>query len=325
MSRVLAGGDRVAPETRRRVIEAAEELRWRPSRPARALAGQRHGAVGIVFPDLSGPYYAQVIGGFEQQVVEHRSAVLVLATHGRENCDDLVEDLAAQTDGLVVMGRTITDDAVLNIQRTGVPVVLLARPPLPGAPAVRAENTAAAEAVTGHLLGHGFTRLAFLGDPDSSPDVRERWLGFLQAHRSAGLPQPAAPVSCGGFQPEHGYKGALELLHARGNVDGLVCANDELASGAYQAAQACRLDIPADVAVTGWDDIPIAGHLVPRLTTVRQPMRELGAQAAALLFERIAGGKPKSVLLPTSLVVRESCGCKEHKVGTALGVQENEH
>jgi LacI family transcriptional regulator len=309
VSRVLGDTGPVAPETRRRVLQAVAELRWRPSRPARALAGSGHEAVGIVFPDLAGPYYAQVIRGFERQAVDHRSAVLVLATHGRENCEDMVDDLAARVDGLVVMGRTIPDDAVIELEASGVPVVLLARPPVSGALAVRAENALAAEALTTHLLGHGLERLSFLGDPDSSPDVRERWLGFVQAHRSADLTPPGAPVSCSGFEPEHGYKGALDALQGQGEVDGLVCANDELASGAYRAAETCGLSIPADVAVTGWDDIPIAGHLAPRLTTVRQPMRELGARAAALLFERIGGGEPESVVLPTSLVVRGSCGC----------------
>jgi LacI family transcriptional regulator len=315
VSRVLRGSAPVAAETRRRVLEAADELRWRPSRLARAFTRQTHDAVGIVFPDISGPYYSQVIRGFEAQAVERTWAVLILGTHGRHHADELVYDLADRVDGLLVMGRTIADAVVQEIDRPDMPVVLLARPPIAGIPAVRAANVAPAEALTRHILDHGRRHLAFLGDPDLSPDVRERWNGFRRALRRAGVAVPAAPVPCGGFDVEHGHKAGLGLLGRTEPLDAVVCANDEVASGLYLAAEASGVRVPRDVALAGWDDSPVAAHLEPRLTTVRQPMHQLGTRAAGLLFDRIEGRPVASTVLRTSLVVRESCGCRRQTRG----------
>ncbi len=312
VSRVLHGTAPVADETRGRVLAAADELRWRPSRLARAFVAQRHGAVGIVFPELSGPYYARVIAGFEDRAAEHRSAVLILATHGRENAGELVSDLADRVDGLVVMGRTVSDAVVTSIASHDVPIVLLARPPLGDLAGVRAENSAPADALAQHLLSHGRRQLVFVGDPTRSPDVGERWRGVRCALRRAGIDTSRALVPCDGFDVEHGYKAALDLFASGIAVDAVMCANDEVASGVLQAAAAHGLRVPEDIVITGWDDTPLAARAHPPLTTVRQPMHELGARAAALLFERIEGRPVTSVVLRASVVRRASCGCPPH-------------
>ncbi|MGH2699621.1 MAG: LacI family DNA-binding transcriptional regulator [Actinomycetota bacterium] len=311
VSRVLSGTRPVAPETKMRVLEAAASLKWRPSRIARALAGEKHDAVAIVFPNLSGPYYAEVIRGFEEAAVEHGSATFVLATHGRDNGDEMVRELAERCDGVVIMGRTVSDELVSDLVGLGAPVVVLARPPVSAAPAVRSENRAPSLSLTSHLLEHGRSRLRFLGDPDLSPDLHQRWLGFGEAHRKAGLTAPDEPDACGGFEEEHGYKAALDLLQRDARVDGLVCGNDQLASGAYRAAETSGAAIPGDVAITGWDGIAASRLLVPPLTTVHQPMRELGATACRVLVQRIEQPEevPHNVTLPTEVVIRSSCGC----------------
>jgi LacI family transcriptional regulator len=311
VSRVLRGSAPVSEATRRRVLDAADELRWRPSRLARAFVEQAHGAIGIVFPDLAGPYYSLVIQGFEHQAVEHNRAVLILGTHGRPHADELVHDLADRVDGLVVMGRTVSDEFVAALERPGLPVVLLARPPVGSIPAVRAANVVAAESLAGHLIDHGYHEIAFLGDPDLSPDVKQRWQGVRRALRRVGRTVPRHPIACGGLDVDHGYKAGLALLSEGNAPRAVMCANDEVASGLLAAAEASGLRVPADLAVTGWDDTSMAGRLEPPLTTVRQPMRELGARAAAILFDRIEGRSAASVVLRTSVVIRESCGCPE--------------
>ena len=308
VSRALRDDPRVTASTRQRVLTAAEELNWWPSRAAQALAGEAHGAVAIVFPDLTGPYYAGVIAGFESEVVHRGSAVMVLATHGRSASEQLVRDLSTRIDGVVIMDQTIPDSTVEDVA-ADVSVIMLARPALPGVAAVHSENTNTAIALTRHLFGHGLRKLRFLGDLDLTPDVRQRWAGFVAAHVAEDLPAPTGPVPCGGFELENGYRAALELLENE-DVDALVCANDELASGVYLAAAELGINVPTDLAVTGWDDIDIAGHLTPRLTTVRQPVRELGAAAARLLFERIASREVTDELIATEVVIRESCGCQ---------------
>jgi LacI family transcriptional regulator len=309
VSRTLRGSDLVVPETRAKVLAAAEQLNFTPSRLGRSLAEGRHAANGIVFPDLVGPYYAEVVLGYEEAASKLGRSVIILTTHGRRDAAAQVQDLAGRVDGLVIMGRTVSDEVVADLARTGVPIVLLARDPVGELDTISAENEATAKMLTEHLLGHGHRRLAFLGSPAEAPDVAGRYRGFVSA-----LGKAPAPTRCG-FDVDAGHAAAQRLLKARARPDAIVCANDELALGVHLAATEAGLRIPTDVAVVGWDDVMAARFV--GLTTARQPMRELGAAAARRLHERIANrlqdrdadaGTALRQVLPTQLVVRHSCG-----------------
>ena len=323
VSRALRGSPLVAAPTRQRVLEVAGELRFRPSRAGRALAEGQHAANGIVFPDLSGPYYAEVVLGYEEVVAELGRSVLILTTHGRDGATERVLELSGRVDGMVIMGRTVGDDVVAGIADTGLPLVLLARPPLvvvDGRPSpvstVNSDNDGCAVILTEHLLGHGYRRLTFLGDPDESPDVAGRYAGFLTAIDGAAIDGTAIDgteatgelVRCA-FDVDAGEAAAREVLGDPPRPDALVCANDEVALGVLRAADALGIAVPGELAVTGWDDI-MAAHYA-RLTTVRQPMRELGALAARWLDQRITGAAPqvRHEVLRTEPVIRASCGC----------------
>jgi LacI family transcriptional regulator len=315
VSRVQRGDGPVADKTRAKVAHSIKTLGYRPSPNARSLAANRHEASGIVFPDLSGPYYSEVIYGFEREAFEARQSVLILGTHARDGADDLVLDLAGRVDGLVIMGRTVPDRLVAQLGQMKMPVVVLARPAVDGADTVRAENHDSAIELVNHMFGHGLGDLLFVGDPDASPDVAERWAGFLDAHRRTGRPRPASPLVSD--LTEGGGRTAVRARVSTGLKGGtlpagLVCANDEIALGALRAAHELGIQVPGQLAITGWDDIPVAALVSPTLTTIRQPMRELGSTAAVLLAERISAGRrePRHVLLPTSLVLRASCGCQ---------------
>lgn len=317
MSRVQRGSAPVAERTRRRVEEAIRALRYTPSRLGRSLAERRHAALGIVFPDLSGPYFGEVIHGFEVAAGDAEHGVLILSTHGREAAAERVRELATRVDGLLVLGRTVPDSTIAELRRTGVPVVLLARPAVAGVDSVRAENRQAAEELTRHVIArHGHRRIAYIGDPDGSPDGAERWEGFVAAHRALGIERPLEPMPSS-YREQEGYAAAHAALGDSRRPTALFCANDEIALGAYAAAQERRVAIGRALAITGWDDIPLAPHLSPPLTTVRQPMRELGARGARVLErrikERMDGGRsrpPVEEVLGTRLVIRASCGCR---------------
>ncbi|GAB3418644.1 LacI family DNA-binding transcriptional regulator [Flindersiella endophytica] len=309
VSRALRGSDLVAPATRERIERAARELHFVPSRPARSLAEGRQAANGIVFPDLSGPYYADVVLGYEEAAAELGRSVLILATHRRLNAAELVRDLASRVDGMVIMGRTVSDDVVRGIATSGVPVVLLARPAVDDLDVIGADNAGPARDLTGHLLAHGYRRFGFLGDPDSSPDVEQRWHGLRAALTESGQPAPDRPFACA-LNETAGRNAATAALLGPDPPDVLVCANDEIALGAMLAAEELGSGVPGDLAITGWDDIMAARHVRPALTTLRQPMRELGAQAARTLDLRLTdpGAPATRVTLRTELVVRASCG-----------------
>ncbi|HEY7202153.1 MAG TPA: LacI family DNA-binding transcriptional regulator [Candidatus Dormibacteraeota bacterium] len=322
VSRVLGGDPRVRPRTVERVLESARAVGYRLNGAARALATRRHGSIGVVFPNLSGPYYAGVILGLEETANAVGCSVLIAGTHGRGGSEDLVRELATKVDGLVLFGRTVPDGLVAELVGRRVPVVLLARPQAASAITVRAENRRSAGALTAHLLGHGHERIAFIGDPGSSPDADERWTGYRDAHLAAGMGAPAEPDVCA-FREADGHRAARLALSRRPAPTALLCASDEIAMGAYAAAAELRLSVPGDVAITGWDDIPVARFLSPPLTTVRQPLTELGTRAATLLLAAIDGeggageetGEGAVATLATRIVIRGSCGCEVEKEG----------
>lgn len=310
VSRVLQGHDNVRPGTRDRVHAAIEELHFRPNRLGRSLAERRHAANGIVFPDLSGPYYAEVVLGYEAVAAELGRSVLILTTHGRKAAPSMVEDMAGRCDGLVVMGRTVPDEVVARLAARGLPLVLLARPAVGDIDSVQAENAGSATRLAELVVGGGARRIVFVGDPQSSPDVQERCESLTRvAGKAPDVTLDVVPPS--GFGEADGAAVATAALVAGDLPDAYVCANDELALGVLAVLREHGVDVPGRVQVTGWDDVMAARYA--GLTTVRQPMRELGATAARLLDERITGSRtdPRHDVLPTQLVVRTSTSRKE--------------
>jgi len=303
VSRVMHGHTNVTDSTRARVQAAVAELEFTPSRLGRSLAERRHAANGIVFPDLSGPYYAEVVLGYESVAADLGRSVLILSTHGRSAAPAMVEEMAQRCDGLVVMGRTVEDDVVERLAARGVPLVLLARPEVAGIDSVRSDNAACAATLLRHLADQGVRTAALVGDATYSPDVAERWAGAESVAADAGITLELLAVTT--FSEESGAEVATRALDA-GLPDALVCANDELALGLLGELARRGVDVPGDVLVTGWDDIMAARYA--GLTTVRQSMRGLGETAALLLDEVISGrrSEPRHEVLPTELVVRSS-------------------
>jgi LacI family transcriptional regulator len=311
VSRVSRGIGQVSPETRRRVLETINTHGYRPSHLGRALAQRRHGALGLVFPGLSGPYYAELIQGFESEAVETRTSVHIVCTHLRRDSAEQVLEMARRVDGVAVLGGTV-DDATLSKLAESMPVVVIGGAAPDGIASVRVDNTSAAAELTRHLLDvHGLRELAFVGTPTGSPDVTERWQGFRDAHRQVGIPVPRRPIRVA--MQQHDGVIAIEKLIRDGDPlpQGIVCANDELALGVLVGALARGVVVPGDLAITGFDHVPMAALVSPPLTTVRQPIRELAATAARMLLHDAAGDllSPDPVVLPTSLVVQSSCGC----------------
>ncbi|MGI8667823.1 MAG: LacI family DNA-binding transcriptional regulator [Jatrophihabitans sp.] len=322
VSRVMRDGIGFSEPTRQRVLESAAELGWLPNGSARGLAERRVGIVGLLFPDLgkdaeaeseSPLFVDQVIRGAERAATLAGDAVLIAATEGATG-RELARSVASKVDGLVVTARSLSSRDLAAIARS-VPVVLIAaqagRPKLD---AVSADNHGGSRSVTEHLLQvHGYRELAFVAGPARSPDSMQRFDGFRAALAAAGLPVPAAPDAYGGFTEAGGERALREILDRPGRPpQAVVFGNDEMAIGALPVFAEHKLRIPADVAVTGFDDIASARHVRPGLTTVRQPMRQLGEQAVRMLLDRLREpqGSRQTLVLPTQLQLRRSCGCR---------------
>jgi LacI family transcriptional regulator len=277
-----------------------------------------------VLPDLAGPFYGDLLMGYERWAGEHGQSVVITVTHGTPDPRRTVRDLAGRVDGIVVHGNALDLPTIQGLRKAGVPLVLIAHPPVTGCDSVRTESAASAEALTTRLLDHGRRNLLFVGDPASSYDVSERYAGFAKALRRRGIEVPK-PVQVP-LTEEAGRQVAEKVLQAMtrsprtpreagadvvGRVpDGLVCANDELALAALTTLAAHDVAVPDDIVVTGWDDVMAARYVSPGLTTVRQPMAELGQVAAERLHERVTGERTRARndVLATQLVLRDSCG-----------------
>jgi LacI family transcriptional regulator len=313
VSRVLQGGSVVSEATRQKVLEAVEALHYVPLGAARSLAVRHHEAYGLVIPELTGPYYSELLMGFETRAAELGQSVILLLADGKHDLPRAVGHLATRVDGVAVLGAAAMPPTLARALRGRKPVVVIAG----SSPAraddaaehVVAENLDSSEQLTAHVLEHGRSRLLYIGDPDQAPDIHDRYAGFVAAHTARGL-VGAEPVRVP-FREHEGVAVADRILAGELDAGALVCANDELALSIMTRLQDAGRDVPGDVAVVGWDDVMTSRYVRPGLTTVRQPVHELGVLAAERLHQRVDGADPlpAPVVLPTELVLRGSCGC----------------
>ncbi|HET8987148.1 MAG TPA: LacI family DNA-binding transcriptional regulator [Humibacillus sp.] len=305
VSRVLQGSPLVSDETRRKVLASMAELDYVPSGAARSLAVRHHETHGLVLPELDGPYYSELLVGFETRAAELDQSVMLVIAGTKSDRARAVANLARRVDGIAVFGA----DTPPRVAQGSRPVVVIAGYAQAGVEAIAAENVESARNLAHHLFDHGRSRLVFLGDTDAAPDVHERYQGFVEAHQSRGL-RAAEPVPVE-FREHEGTAFAERLLAGDVNADAVVCGNDELALATMIRLLDGGIDVPADVAVVGWDDVMTSRYVRPGLTTVRQPVKQLGALAAERLHQLVTGATPRTErqVLPTELVIRSSCGC----------------
>jgi LacI family transcriptional regulator len=322
VSRVMQSGTGFSEATRTRVLEAAADLGWVPSGTARGLAARRVGIVGLLFPDLgkdadlesdSPLFVDQVIRGAERAATLAGDAVLIASTHssaGRE----LALRVAGKVDGLVVTAPALSNSDLASIARSVPVVVITSRPARGDYDVISADNRGGCAALTQHLLMvHGYREIAFVAGPRRSPDSAERFAGFRAAMRAADAPAVESPEAYGDFTEAGGARAMSEILAGRRLPPrAVVFGNDEMAIGGLRVLHDAGLRVPGDVALTGFDDISSARHVRPNLTTVRQPMRNLGEEAVRTLLARIGdpAGQRRTLTLPTEVVVRRSCGCR---------------
>lgn len=309
VSRVLQGSASASESTRTKVRSAAQELGYSPPDRPRRPTVLRHEAHGLVLSELAGSDYSELVTGYESAAAALGQRVVLVLTRRRDDATAAVLSLAKRVDGLVIGAGTVPDSVAHSLARA-LPVVLLARNDVVGCDSLRVDNVDSAALVTAHLFQHGRSRLVFVGDPDSSPDVSQRYTGFRNAHVVADVPLRRPPLRVPLIEGA-GVQVAEEILRRRVKIDGLVCANDTLALAIMKRLQDNMFHIPDDLAIAGWDDVPAARYISPALTTVRQPMHDLGRLSAERLHARIAGGQPvgEPEVLATRIILRSSCGC----------------
>lgn len=311
VSRVVNGKTDVSEETRQRVLEVIDRLGYRPSGIARSLATRRTGTIGLVVPDISNPFFSDVARGVATEA--YRDDYTVFLCSSEEDAVrelDLLHSLEEKrVDGLILCSSRL-DDETLAAALAHFPSAVLVnrRIKRPEIGAVLADDEAGAQLLVAHLVRSERRYIGFLAGPPTSHSGLARLRGYQAALAGAGLPcddalrRFCAPMVSGGLDA------ALALLADHPHMDALFCYNDLVAVGALQACARLGRRVPDDVAVTGFDDIPLAALVTPALTTCCVPRYELGTQATQLLLTQIDNGpaEHREVLAPVALVLRAS-------------------
>jgi len=320
-SRAINRTGYVSEEVRERVLKAAKLLKYRPNMQARYLKGQPLKAIGIMLPDIANPFSSELVNGM-MEVFDKAgySAFIALGGRGveRERAG-LQAFVDHRVDGLLVatLGTEVGDEVLKELSDQGIPIVTVGRPVKDAeVDCVTADHWQGAFDATAHLLKLGHKRIGFIGIAAEDAHTLLRYQGYRAAIEKAGLKvQPeytVGPAYAPAFATqEDGYEGMVRLAGRKKPPTAVLARNDFAAIGALHAAHRLGLAVPGQIAIAGFDDIPLAAYATPPLTTVRQPIAEQGRIAAVWLLDRIEGrltGACQSQTMGCELVVRESTG-----------------
>lgn len=313
VSRVLTGTRRVSGETKTAVLAAAEKLGYRTNYLASALRRQATRTLGMVIPRIANPYFIALVQTIEESAQAQGYEVLLC-----DSTDDTATErrrvralLSRQVEGIIIIpcDEKGSAETVREALRE-VPVVTLDRS-IRGIAMdqVCVDNRAGIIAIIDHLAGKARHRLSFVGAKQTVSTARERMEAYRDYVREFD-PASAERIWLGEFTVEWGEEAATRILAEGSPPDAVVCGNDLIAAGVIRTLRARGLDVPGDIAVTGFDDIELCRFIEPAITTVHQPLRDIGAEGARKLFARIEGtsGPPVRLRIVPRLVVRSSSG-----------------
>jgi LacI family transcriptional regulator len=279
VSRALNGLENVSEKTRERVAEAARELGYVPHAGARSLSLARTHAVGVVLPDLHGEFFSEIVRGMDREAGRH-GYLLLLSTLHPEHGTTVLGALRGRVEGLIVMAPHLDAVDLAAALPRALPALLINTRGISGGhPAIHIGNAAGVQAVMDHLIGLGRRRLVHIAGPADNIDAQERAEAFRKAAQAANC---EFEIVAGDFSEESGEAAVTDLMTRGVMFDAIFGANDNMAIGALQALRAAGVRVPDDVAIAGFDDIPLARHV--SLTTVQVRIAELGERAIARLI-----------------------------------------
>lgn len=306
VSRVLNRLGNVSEKTQTRVTDAVRELGYIPHAGARSLSLARTNAIGVVLPDFHGEFFSEIVRGMDREASRHGYMLLLSNVHaGSEQSSTAMRAMRGRVDGLIVLAPHLSEAELAEAIPVRTPTVLInTRSDAECQPSIQIDNKAGAQLVAEHLISIGRKRVVHISGAAGNIDAQERATAFRQAIESHGVP---VEIVQGDFTEESGEAAVDRLAKFGHEFDAVFAANDMMALGALQAVRRLGLRVPEDVAVVGFDDIPLARHL--GLTTVQVRITELGARAfdrlvAVLKGEEDPGGqelhKPKLVIRSTT-------------------------
>ncbi len=311
VSRVVNEKGPVREETRFRIRRAIEKLRYAPHGAARSLITRKTHTLGVLLPDLFGEFFSELIRGIDAAARGRGYHLLVSGSHEDPvETQELLRAIRGRVDGLIALSPGLDARAFEENLPAGFPVVLLNSViRRSGYGSILVDNYGGAFAMVRHMIHLGHRRIAFVTGPANNHDASERLRGYRDAlRRHAGTSALEIP---GDFREEAGYRAASRILRSRPRPAAVFAANDAMAIGLLCAFRERGVRVPEEMALAGFDDIPIARFVTPPLTTVRVPIADLGSRATARLLHALEGSDGRArrhEVLPTTLVVRSSCG-----------------
>ncbi|MEP9401003.1 LacI family DNA-binding transcriptional regulator [Sphingomonas sp. VNH70] len=321
VSRVLNGLNNVRPALREKVEAAAAQLGYVPHAGARSLSLARSNAIGVLLPDLHGEFFSELLRGMDREASARGLQLLLSNMHADPaRAVEALHTMRGRVDGMVVMAPHIDPDRLAGHMPGGVPAILVNCAPhhLPR-PELRIDNVLGARMMVEHLVAAGRRRILHLAGPVGNIDAEERVEGYRAAMRDAGL-EPC--VERGTFLEESGVALAERLIRERSGIDAVFAANDMMAIGVLMTLRRAGVAVPDDIALAGFDDVPLARLISPALTTLRIDIARLGERAVIRLINLIAGGEDRNIehRAPV-LVVRETTISREnpeHRVARGM-------
>ncbi|HBC3374027.1 TPA: LacI family DNA-binding transcriptional regulator [Vibrio parahaemolyticus] len=310
VSRVVNGTSRVSHDKKLKVERAIKDLGYRPNSIAQALASSRTGSVGIVVPELGGPFYSGILHCLEENL--RRFGYHAVVTAGSNNEQEQREAvqflLGRKVDALILHTQFLSDDYLISLEEQGIPVVLLNRfVPEMSRSCIDIDNEFGGKLATQYLLKMGHTEIACITGPLDKSDARGRLQGYRKALEEAGLEYNEVLVSEAGFTEETGVSAMKKLLKRECKFSAIFASNDHMAFGAFEVLREVGYSIPDDVSLVGFDDNIFARYLTPSLTTINFPIEQMSIEAVQLTLQKLKKNKEDvNFKLSPALVVRNS-------------------
>lgn len=323
VSRVLNGGYPVAPGTRQQVEKVIRELGYVRNAHARALRTASSGVVGVIIHDVADPYFSEIVAGIQEvAAASHRLVLLCNSLRDAQSELDYIQMLRGQRVGALILAGGAIEDAdylralrreAAGLKQQGARIVMCGRYSSVVTDVVMPDNRRGAELLTRFLIDRGHREIAEITGPANFSTTDDRSAGHRHALAESGVDRDDALVRAGDFSRDGGYEAMLQLIASGAYFTAVYAANDQTAVGALAALREAGLRVPDDVSLAGFDDIPTVRDVVPGLTTVRVPMREMGRRSVHLALSA-PGRRPRKELLPVELVVRDSVAAPRRRV-----------
>lgn len=308
VSRILNGTARVAADKRKAIEDAIRELDFKPNLFARSLKTGTTMTIGILTQDIESPFFTRAMRGIEEGLAGSGYAPIIVSGHwnAEEEAERVRLLIARRIDGMVILTGSMSDAHIIDFARQQ-PIVVTGR--MVEGPNIRAARFRQEEGgylATKHLISLGHRKIAFITGVEDHVDAIERHAGFLRAHADAGLSVDPALIVPGNFLEAGGVMAMNRLLDSGHSFTAVFAANDQTAFGARVAMYRRGIRVPDDVSLVGFDDLPAAAYLTPPLTTVRQPIYEMGLFAAHALLRKLGSNVEEVELPDLALVIRET-------------------